>query len=371
MNNCPNCGSNVNPGEAFCRMCGTKIPTPENNITNNTQQPQTDFSNNAFQPINNNVNSTFQPQTTFNQNNTMVQNSYNNDDALIDAYIGKNVDKLKNGGFSGCTFFFGAIYALYRKMWLLGAIWIAAAMIANLFLPTFASLLSLVANIVISIQFKKWYMKHVEEEVAKIKAQNPGKSNKELIEICRKKGGTSMIPVIIAIIFYAAIVAYTTAQTVKTIQEAKEKAGNIDYNYDNTNTNTTTDNSDLDITIPSMLAANTIGSGNYVMYNSEDYKCYIAVTTSQYAKLYNYDAKTYMEKKIYYSATDTFSGFSTKTINGKTWQYAKVTKSYGESEHYGIVNGENAYAVEFSATNEAKSKCQSAFNSAVNSMRIK
>ena len=40
MNNCPNCGSNINQGEAFCRNCGTKMTIPQNNIMNNMQQPQ-------------------------------------------------------------------------------------------------------------------------------------------------------------------------------------------------------------------------------------------------------------------------------------------------------------------------------------------
>lgn len=40
MNNCPNCGSSVNQGDAFCKVCGTKLPLPQNNISNNTQQFQ-------------------------------------------------------------------------------------------------------------------------------------------------------------------------------------------------------------------------------------------------------------------------------------------------------------------------------------------
>lgn len=40
MNNCPNCGSKVNQGEAFCRVCGTRVALPQNNIANNTQLAQ-------------------------------------------------------------------------------------------------------------------------------------------------------------------------------------------------------------------------------------------------------------------------------------------------------------------------------------------
>ena len=40
MNNCPNCGANLNPNEDFCRVCGTKLPSSQNNFYNNVQQPQ-------------------------------------------------------------------------------------------------------------------------------------------------------------------------------------------------------------------------------------------------------------------------------------------------------------------------------------------
>ena len=133
MNNCPNCGSKVNQGEAFCKVCGTKLSSPQN-ITNNTQQYQQytnqntnsisqliNYQNINNQQINNNLNSQ-QPQNNIYQNNII----YNNDNEyLIDSYIGKNAEKLKNGGFSTNTFFFGSLYVLYRKMWLLGFIWLA------------------------------------------------------------------------------------------------------------------------------------------------------------------------------------------------------------------------------------------------------
>ena len=45
MNNCPKCGSNINPGEDFCKVFGTKITTPQNNISNITQQQQENIQN--------------------------------------------------------------------------------------------------------------------------------------------------------------------------------------------------------------------------------------------------------------------------------------------------------------------------------------
>ena len=40
MNSCPNCGANLNPNEDFCRVCGAKLSSTQNNFYNNAQQPQ-------------------------------------------------------------------------------------------------------------------------------------------------------------------------------------------------------------------------------------------------------------------------------------------------------------------------------------------
>ena len=37
MNYCPKCGSLLNQGEAFCKICGAEIPLPQNNFINTTQ----------------------------------------------------------------------------------------------------------------------------------------------------------------------------------------------------------------------------------------------------------------------------------------------------------------------------------------------
>ena len=52
------------------------------------------------------------PQNYGYANNGMSQNTGIDYEDLVDAYIGKNADKLKNGGFSGCVFFFGFLYVL-------------------------------------------------------------------------------------------------------------------------------------------------------------------------------------------------------------------------------------------------------------------
>lgn len=144
-------------------------------------------------------------QLTNNQNNEQ-ETQKNIDVELIHSYIGKNSDALLKGGFSWCTFFLGMMYIWYRKMYKVLIAWVIVLVIANavfgaLKLYPIAAIIQFATYIVIAIKFKDLYIKHVTEQVAQIKASNPGKTKEELVEICMKKGGTTIIPVILFIIF--------------------------------------------------------------------------------------------------------------------------------------------------------------------------
>ena len=93
---CNKCGNINNEGDLYCRQCGAKIEIPENDVLYESMD--------------------------------LI-----NDDVLVDAYIKKNIDQLKHG-FSWCAFLFGPCYALYRKMWLYGFLWLVIKYIANRFL---------------------------------------------------------------------------------------------------------------------------------------------------------------------------------------------------------------------------------------------
>jgi len=222
---CSKCGAIINGNESFCGVCGNKIETlqtipqlndqlPNNNL-NQINQSQL-YNQNSYQSMNsanqsyqynqnisnNNLNQ--QQYNMYNNNSNLGQynqynnnlnqyqyNSYNNvidDEVLINAYVGNNSDKLVNGGFSLCTLFFGYIYAMYRKMWILGFLWLVANVISTLFLGGIATYISFVLNIYFAIKFKDMYLKHVKEEVHLIKMNNQGKSQNELITLCSKKG---------------------------------------------------------------------------------------------------------------------------------------------------------------------------------------
>ncbi len=243
MNYCPNCGSQIKQGDLFCRTCGTKavvnqvppvasvVPVSTTTYVGAQQpvQPQQQFY--SSQPVQQPMygGQPVQQQVVYNQNMNM------SDEILVDAYIGKNADKLKNGGFSANVFFLGILYVLYRKMWTLGILWFVANMIVSMFLPTFSYIITLIANITISIKFKNMYLQHVREKVATIKAENQGLPQEQLMLICSKKGGTTLWPVIVYIVVIGLIFMLAFIGIMSTIEDSEEKANGYNdsyYDYD-------------------------------------------------------------------------------------------------------------------------------------------
>ena len=206
MNNCKKCGSVLNPGDVFCGTCGAQVSFGQNESNNMKGQI-----NQNIQPTNNavnqgmprtDVNNINQSMQNLNMNNGMpnsnfIQNNANIDEILLDAYIGKNADKIKNTKFSCNFLLFNCVYAWYRKMWALGIIILGTPFLTSLFLGDYGSLASLVLLIVLSATFKNIYLSNVRKKVQKIKANNPNATPEQLIAICQTKGGTTWVPVII------------------------------------------------------------------------------------------------------------------------------------------------------------------------------
>lgn len=201
MNICPNCGSNLKDGDKFCRKCGTKVELRNNDLK------------------------------------TLIKNISISDDDLINAYIGKNADKLKNGTFSANTFFLGSLYVLYRKMWLLGIGWLVVNAIVGAFLEPVSSAISIALSVVLGLKFKNLYLKHVIEEVNKIKIENNNATREELMMICTNKGGTSILGVIlpIIIIFALSFFAVLTSHDTDEDFDIKDENNITNYYYDTIN----------------------------------------------------------------------------------------------------------------------------------------
>ena len=178
---CSKCGNLINQGENFCKTCGYIL-------NENQQQP------NYNQSLKQKNSSQTEFYNNFSQN--ITDNDLYKEDMLINAYIGKNAYKLKNGGFSWCSLFFGFYYFIYRKMWNFALlIWLLGILTTILFkhLMLVEIIIDLIIRIILSCTFKEKYLLHVTKKVKRIKETNQNRNHEELITICKTTGGTATI----------------------------------------------------------------------------------------------------------------------------------------------------------------------------------
>ena len=160
-------------------------------------------------------NNSYNNQNELSNNSKPNDNYYgsDNDDSFRKTWMGKLYSKAQKRKFSIPAFFFGGLYFLFRKLYLIGII----ILLITITLPTLAivpmfsekfdiaallssssilSIVSLLLNILYGFLFYPLYKKHVENKLKKYKneAQNPS----QLIDIASHKGGTSILAVIVS-----------------------------------------------------------------------------------------------------------------------------------------------------------------------------
>ncbi len=363
--NCPKCGSNVNPGENFCRICGSQLEIQPQVQQNNVESQTTTVSQSnpggqVVQPVNQPVNNA-QPQ---------YSNVQNNDDELIKTYIGKNAEKLMDNKFSWCSFLFSTMYYLYRKMWLIGVCWLVGSSIITSYLPTYGPSIIFIGNIIMAIQFKKLYLKNVKEKVEKIKSENIGKSREELLSICRNKGGVAIWPVIVSAVIYLIliIVLIFSVFALVTLGNWADyfKEGETDSNLDT--------NSEYvlkyDISLDFEESA----------YNTDTYQSYTYSTTADYCTLtikvndnyYDYSSGSeYLDNTVYYSDSDTVSDIEEVSINGNKWNYISILSDlYGNEYDYAIIKNDYVYDISFRIYQDDTGTCTEAYSDLVDSLEF-
>lgn len=210
---CPNCNSLIADEINFCNYCGENLH--KENTTNNT--------------VVNNI-------PTFTTN---VKEEY------LSAYIGKNYDTIKQKGFNVYAFFLTHYYLLYRKQskyfWILVGI-----SFFTLFLGGIGSIVSFIIPIFAGIKFNEMYIQEAEKDIQLIVNTNKAKTEEEIIELCKQKGGTSpvgpailftiqtifIITIVIAIILLISTGTYVETDSSDYGNYENEYNSNYEY-YDN------------------------------------------------------------------------------------------------------------------------------------------
>ncbi len=114
----------------------------------------------------------------------------------VKAYVGDKYDKFKNNGFNFYALIFGPLYMFYRKMPLLGLIFIILVSTINTILSMYFSfpyleyIIEVACLFLLSINVNKIYLAIVNEKVDSIISK--GGTEKEILDKCKIKGGASL-----------------------------------------------------------------------------------------------------------------------------------------------------------------------------------
>lgn len=122
------------------------------------------------------------------------------------AFVGKNYVKLSKKGFSFTAFFFNFYYLLYRKRYLtalLGMLTIIALVVLSNYLSIvkyIIVILMIIFSIVLGLIFNKQYIRFINKKSKILKDKNSNLDVESFLQLCQKKGGTSLFS---ATIIYA------------------------------------------------------------------------------------------------------------------------------------------------------------------------
>ena len=183
----------------YSNMNGGSNSNINNNNSNNNQYVNNNNHNNQYinnnnQYINNNgINNYASQYGGANKNYQIID-----DKDLLETFIGNNSYKLLRKSFNFSAFFFTTLYFFYRKMFLAG---IVVFFISNVLFNVFKNgIVMLLFSLVIGFIFNKLYAYHAIRKTAKIKNRTKDVALEDLYFLCRQKGGTSILDVILGII---------------------------------------------------------------------------------------------------------------------------------------------------------------------------
>ena len=113
-------------------------------------------------------------------------------------YIGNNYVGIEESKLSFSSLLFGPIYALYRKIYLVGIVWLFIIVLLLLNFSVYVTLsINLVFNIIMFFMFNSLYLKIIDKKINKIVDKHPNYTLEELKRICAKNGRTSPVFIVI------------------------------------------------------------------------------------------------------------------------------------------------------------------------------
>ncbi|MBQ3511002.1 MAG: zinc ribbon domain-containing protein [Bacilli bacterium] len=386
---CLKCGAYVYSSDKFCRSCGTTLNEDTcqygDNIANSKYDSsschvkQYDYST-AYSNTKKDSDTKYTSSYEYDDKYTIDQSKFDyamptdsgGDDKYVKAYIGQNYQSIKKMKFSFPSLIFGPWYLLYRKVWGYAiGIFIISIAAAILLSSDIADIINTFINVFLAFKFQSIYMKQAEENVEQIKQQNLDKTTNELLDICRKKGGTSSkapaIIILIAVILIPIIAMYV--YTNDSVDVENENNTEIVEEVDE-------ENNEFTYTLPQGFIK-AYGSGFYNRFEyqvNNSIKCNLTIDKTTLIRNYP-DEKTYLEKKMNIVANTTNKPIPVMSLNlnGKDWKYMNLETPQRSETMYAYKTDKEIYVIktyDYKINNQSNTICKTKYNEFLNSVKI-
>lgn len=277
----------------------------------------------------------------------MINGEKDIDNKLLIGYIGNKYEKIIRKKFSVSAFFLSSIYLIYRKQYLPAIAISIVASIADFISPVIYYIIYVIFIIVLGINFNKWYVEYAKKQINKIKANNPNASVNQLIDICRKKGGTNV---------WGVVVWFVVLVIISSILPSKDVNSGI---------------WGLNFSIPS----NYIKQDEKIAYFAYEVEydagtwqyCSFKLSAQNNASLI--EATSGLHSPDNYIYKD-YSAIEEKNINSNIWYYQSKKENLYDSYFYSTKYNDIHYLIEFKVGNN-NTQCYDEYIKIISSLKFK
>ena len=317
---CLRCGTQNQENASYCRNCRAELAnshydqtrysynysqTGDSKSTYSKPMDHEQYYNYSYKYSNNGQN----PKQIRNNHQDQYSYSYNysnnevisGDELYLYNYIGPSYRAIKNQKISLLTLIFGPLYFLYRKLFFYTIVWLFTLTVTYYYVPNYFNIIYFAINFLLAIKFSEIYLNKAEQSVDKIKHQSLELTSQELLDKCKKRGGTLIKPITV---FPFIIIASIVATIIPTIYELtnneytySDNYYDNDYdNHDDYNENITPPTpkkeyiEDIEFIVPEGFVENYSSpySRSYIYESKTDY-CRMSVNVNNYVSSYNSD----------------------------------------------------------------------------------
>lgn len=300
------------------------------------------------------------------------------DDKLFRAYLGNGYKKITTKQLNYAALLLGPIYLLYRKVYLVGFVWLFLNLFVSFILPlanvhyVIVSVFLLLSYISSGIFSNQIILNNVGTKIVNYKMVE--EDYEKLKEKCKKNGGVNII---LALIIYVALLALASIVSYKQImnlynENFQTSTTNMPMNTERVyfngqiNVDETTDIKNISITVPDdFYLVNDVSYQYYYVY--QDPSAYMPKCSIEFDKVKGYKTPDLLISAIAQYHLELEDNIGTRE-NNYTWKYLNVTDSSKNIYYATTTINNEMYLLKFMYLYQLEDECGSHFEEVLDSI---